>query len=54
MQWAKDLASSLQQLESLLWLGFDLWPRNFHMLGAGRKKTKKVKSPFNAKYFRHT
>ena len=30
-QWVKDLALSLQQLESLLWHRFDPWPRNFYM-----------------------
>ena len=29
-QWVKDLM--LPQLWSLLWLGFDSWPGNFHML----------------------
>ena len=28
---AKDLRLSLLWLRSLLWLGFDLWPRSFHM-----------------------
>ena len=27
-----DPALSLQQLELLLWYGFDPWPGNFHML----------------------
>ena len=31
VQRVKDLVLSLQQLKSLLWCGFDLWPRNFHM-----------------------
>ena len=30
-QQVKDLVLSLQQLGSLLWCGFDPWPRNFHM-----------------------
>ena len=38
-----DPALSLQQLELLLWCGFDPWPGNFHMLMAkvppgGKKK----------------
>ena len=37
VQQAKDLALSL------LWLGFDPWPGNFHMLSAqGQKKIKKI------------
>ena len=31
VQQVKDLALSLQWLWSLLWHGFDPWPRNFHM-----------------------
>ena len=31
-QGVKDLALSLQQLRSLLWLQFDPWPRNFHKI----------------------
>ena len=31
-QWLKDLALSLQLPGLLLCYGFDLWPRNFHML----------------------
>ena len=31
-QWVKDLALLLQWLGLLLWQGFSLWPRNFHML----------------------
>ena len=31
VQWVKDLASSLQQLGSLLWHGFNSWPTNFHL-----------------------
>ena len=27
----KDLALSLQWLGLLVWLGFDPWPKNFHM-----------------------
>ena len=29
--WVKDPAFSLFWLGSLLWLGFDPWPGNFHM-----------------------
>ena len=32
VQWVKDLALSLQQLELMPWHGFDPWPRSFHML----------------------
>ena len=32
VQQVKDLALLLQQLGPLLWRGFDLWTRNFHML----------------------
>ena len=39
-QWVKDLALSPQQLGSLLWQGFDLWPRNFHMPHAQSKREK--------------
>ena len=39
-QWVKDPALS-QQLRSLLWLGFDPWPKNFYMLQAQPKKKKK-------------
>ena len=31
VQWVKDLVVSLQWLGSLLWHGFDPWPRNFCM-----------------------
>ena len=37
-QWVKGLALSLQRLWSLLWQGFDPWPRNFHILWTGPKK----------------
>ena len=40
-QWVKDLVLSLQQLRSLLWHGFDPWPRNFHMPGGEAKKNNK-------------
>ena len=39
----KDPALSAQQLKSLLWLGFDPWPRNFPMPWAWPKKKKKKK-----------
>ena len=39
-QWLKDLVLSLQQLGSLLWCGFHLWPGNFHILQAQPKKKK--------------
>ena len=38
VQWVKDPALSLQQLGSLLCLGFDPGPGNFHMLWARPKK----------------
>ena len=31
-QWVNDLALLLLWLGSLLWRGFDPWPRNFHIL----------------------
>ena len=31
-QWVKDPALPLLWFKSLLWHGFDLWPRNFYML----------------------
>ena len=40
-QWVKDLVFSLQWLGSLLWHGFNPWPRNVHMLWACPKKKKK-------------
>ena len=42
-QWVKDMALSLEWLGSLLWLGFDPWPRNFHVSQAWPKKKKKDK-----------
>jgi len=42
-QWLKELALSLQQLGSLLWCGFDIWLRNFHMPWAWPKKIIKKK-----------
>ena len=51
-QQVKDPVWSLQQLESLLWLGFNPCPRNFHMQSA-QPKTKqnkqKKKVPSNVK-----
>ena len=41
-QQVKDAMLSLLQLRSLLWCGFDPWPRNFHMLLAWPKRKKKV------------
>ena len=38
VQQVKDPVLSLQQLGSLLWHGFDLWPRNFHMAWVCQKK----------------
>ena len=43
VQQVKDLVLSPQQLGSLLWHGFDLWPRNFHMPWVQQKKKKKKK-----------
>ena len=40
-QWVKDLLLSLKPLGSLLWRGFDLWPRHFHMLWLQPKKTQR-------------
>ena len=42
MQWVKDLALSLQWLRSLLCLGFDSWPGNFHMPWTQPKKPPKI------------
>ena len=39
-QQVKDLTLSLLWLEALLWLGFDPWPRNFHV--RLKKKKKKI------------
>lgn len=39
----KDLALSLQQLESLLWCRFSLWPGNFHMPRVRPKKKKRMR-----------
>ena len=38
VQGVKDLTLSLQWLMLLLWLGFDPWPSNSHMLQAWPKK----------------
>ena len=39
----KDPVSSLQRLGSLLWLGFDPWPRNIHVPQNGQKEKGKRK-----------
>ena len=41
-QLVKDLALSLQWLGLMLWCGFDLWPRNVHVLQAQPKKKKEL------------
>ena len=46
VQGVNDPESSLQQLRLLLWLGFNPWPRNFHMRQEQPKK-KKVYKGFN-------
>ena len=38
-QWAKDLALSL------LWYGFDPWPRNFRMSWVQKNKQQKLRKP---------
>ena len=39
-QQVKDLVLSLQQLRSLLWCQFDLWPQELpHVMGAAKKKS---------------
>ena len=38
VQQVKDLSLSLEQLWSLLWPGFNPWPRDFHMPQAWPKK----------------
>ena len=43
-QWVKDLVLSLQQLELLLWHGFNAWPQNCHMPHA-RGTAKQTKKP---------
>ena len=59
-QWVKDLASSLLCFWSLLLLGFDPWPGNFHMPQAQPKKKKKKRlnkswpSEIYLIYFRRT
>ena len=40
VQWVKDLTSSLQWLELVLWVGFDPWPKNFHIWQAWQKNKK--------------
>ena len=44
-QQVKDLVSSLQQLGSLLWHGFDPWPRNFRMWQVWQKKKPRYTYP---------
>ena len=41
-QWVNDLTLSLLCLGSLLWHGFDPWPRNFLMPWAKKKKKAKI------------
>ena len=43
-QWVKV---SLQELGSLLWLGFDPWPQNFYTLQGQPKKKKRKKEKKN-------
>ena len=43
----KDQALSLHWLESLLWHGFNPWPKNFCMLWMLEKKKKKKKKLFS-------
>ena len=45
-QRVKDLALSLQQLQLLLWGGFDPWLRNFPMPRARQKEKKKKEMQF--------
>ena len=45
-QWVKDPVLPLQQLGSLLWLGLDPQPRNFHMLWSRPKKKRKKRKIF--------
>ena len=40
-QWVKDLALLQLWHKSQMWLRFDPWPRNFHMLQVLLKKEKK-------------
>ena len=42
-QQVKGSVLSMQWLRSLLWWGFDPWPRNFHVPRAWPKKKKKKK-----------
>ena len=37
-QWVKDLALSLQRLGSLLWYGFDPWPRSMPWMEPKKEK----------------
>ena len=43
-QWVNDPVLLLQWLGLLLWLGFDPWPRNFHIPWAWPKKEKENSS----------
>ena len=45
-QLVKDPVLPLWQLGSLLWYGFDFWPRNFHMPQVWSKK--KIKQEISA------
>ena len=40
-QWVKDSALSLLCLWLVLWLGFNTWPRNFHMPWVWQKEKEK-------------
>ena len=46
-EWVKDLALPLQWLRSLLWYGFDPWPRNIKKKKEKEKKRKKEKEEKN-------
>ena len=43
-QKVKDPGLSVQWFKSMLWLGFDPWPRNFH-LQSKRKEKKEKQTP---------
>jgi len=43
VQWVKDPALPQLKHRSQLHLGFDPWPRNFHILWVEQKKEKKEK-----------
>ena len=42
---------SLKQLQLLLWQGFNLWPRKFHMLQAWQKKKDLIRKPSLSFFF---